>query len=275
MQNTLLLFAKVPEPGLVKTRLTAERGGWFSPENAAWLYHCMLFDVAEACCAALDDLEARNPGNSYELVISTTPRENLPAMEELFAKSGAWPRPIRFDFDEGATFDEHYNGAFEKCWARGSDAVVSVGADLPALTKADIVRAFETLRVSVEDGSPAVVIAPDQELGVSLIGWTRGAAFDHTGVYYPPEGLTALPAYVRKAKAAGLPLRYLPPVPDVDTMADLMHAATVVETLVYCAESGDDVVPPWRTADALTRLGVADPRIAPNNLIDPRTQIDK
>ena len=272
--NTLLLFAKIPVPGLVKTRLTRERGGWFSPEKASWLYHCMLFDVAEICCSALSSLEERDPDGDYELVISTTPASNLDAMESLFAESGSWPRAIRFDYDEGATFDEHYNGAFQKCWDRGSDFILSVGADLPALTKADIIRGFETMHAARAAGADSVVIAPDQELGVSIIGWARDLAFDHTGVYYNMDGLTALPAYVRKAAAAGIPMRYLPPVPDVDTMADLMHATTVVETLMYCAESGDDVTPPWRCADAFAQLGIADLRIAPNSLVDPRGSID-
>ena len=275
--NTLLVFSKVPEPGMVKTRLTREREGWFTQEDASWLFNCMLFDVVEACCNALTRLEDADPSQAYRLVISTTPRENLERMRGLFAESGDWPREILFDFDEGPDFDTHYNGAFDKCWDAGSDFVLSVGADLPVLTPEDIERGFEKLHeVCGPDGAgPGVVIAPDQELGVSLIGWSRATDYDHSGVYYNKEGLTALPAYVRKAKAAGIPMRYLPPVPDIDTMADLMHAATVIETLSYCAESGDCVCAPWRCADAFRRLGVADPLIPPNALIDPRDTIDK
>ena len=86
---------------------------------------------------------------------------------------------------------------------------------------------------------------------MSVIGWTRETDFDHTGVFYNPDGLTVLPAYIAKARKQGLPALYLPPIPDVDTMADLMHAITVVEALCYCAKF-DDVTPPWRTADAVS-----------------------
>ena len=58
-KNVLLLFSKVPEAGLVKTRLTVLKDGLFEPDVASGLYHCMLFDVTEICCAAMAQLEER------------------------------------------------------------------------------------------------------------------------------------------------------------------------------------------------------------------------
>ena len=229
--NILLLFSKVPEVGKVKTRLTVLKDGVFRPEVASGLYHCMLFDVVEIMCAALADLEARaaDGSDTYELVISTTPSENVPKMRKLFEDAGAWPHPITYIADEGASFDEHYNHAFAQCWERGADCILSMGADMPALTKADIILGFEKLHVL--DGMPGggIVLAPDQEMGVSSVGWTRKTDFDHTGVFYNRSGLTVLPAYIAKARAAGLPALWLPPIPDVDTMGDLYHAITEVE----------------------------------------------
>ena len=60
-KNVLLLFSKPPIPGLVKTRLTVLKDGVFQPEVASGLYHCMLFDVVEICCAAMADLEREAP----------------------------------------------------------------------------------------------------------------------------------------------------------------------------------------------------------------------
>ena len=102
----------------------------------------------------------------------------------------------------------------------------------------------------------------------------RWACRSSAGVFYNQEGLTVLPAYIAKARRLGLPARYLPPVPDVDTMADLMHAITVVEALNYCAPF-DGNTPPWRTADALKQMGWNEVRVMPNELRDPRDQIDK
>ena len=106
-------------------------------------------------------------------------------------------------------------------------------------------------------------------MGVSVIGWTRETDFDHSGVFYNQEGLTVLPAYIDKARKQGLPALYLPPIPDVDTMADLMHNITLVEALNYCAQY-DDVTPPWRTAQALKEMGWDEVRVPPNDLHDPR-----
>ena len=277
-KNTVLLFSKVPETGLVKTRLTVLKDGVFPPETAKYLYHCMLFDVVEIISAALADLAAQaqhdGTGDAYELVVSTTPASNVPAMEALFADAGQWPWPIRFIADEGASFDEHYNHAFQQAWDRGADCILSMGADMPALTVMDVVAGFDGLHALDAVPGGGIVLAPAQAMGVSVIGWTRATDFDHTGVYYNRTGLTVLPAYIEKAREAGLPARYLPPIPDVDTMGDLMHAVTVVEALNYTAPF-DGNTPPWRTADALAQMGWSEIRVPPNDLMDPRDEIDQ
>lgn len=283
-KNVLLLFSKVPEPGLVKTRLTTLKDGVFEPDVASGLYHCMLFDVVEICCAAMTRLEERacavDPATGeeirdvYEMRISTAPVGNLDKMRELFAVSGTWPRDIVFVADEGKSFDEHYNDAFQKAWDDGADTILSMGADMPALTVDDVVRGFEALQKLDVSDKGGIVLAPDQEMGVSIVGWPRKTEFDHSGVFYNQEGLTVLPAYIAKARRMGLPAIYLPPVPDVDTMADLMHNITVVEALNYCAPF-DGSTPPWRTADALKQMGWDEVRVMPNDLRDPREAIDK
>lgn len=277
-KNTVLLFSKLPEVGLVKTRLTTLKDGWFEPEVASALYHCMLFDVVEIICAALADLEAADAEgdvhDTYELVISTAPARNLEPMRKLFEDAGTWPREIVFINDEGSNFDEHYNHAFQQAWDRGADCILSMGADMPALTKSDVKFGFEQLHKL--DGLPngGIVLAPDQEMGVSVIGWTRDTDFSHTGVFYNQTGLTVLPAYIEKARLGNLPVLWLPPIPDVDTMADFYHNVTLVEALCYCAEF-DDVCPPWRTAQALEEIGFSHIYVAPNDLRDPRDEIDQ
>ncbi len=283
-KNVILLFSKVPEVGLVKTRLTTLKDGFFTPETASILYHCMLFDVVEIIMAALTDLEAEQiardsaDGNStirdtYELVISTTPASNVEAMRKLFSDAGTWPREFDIIADEGANFDEHYNHAFAQCWERGADCILSMGADMPALTKADVKLGFAQLHKLDNVPGGGIVLAPDQEMGVSVIGWTRETDFSHTGVFYNKDGLTVLPAYIKKARERELPALWLPPIPDIDTMQDFFHNVTLVHALQYCAEY-DDICPPWRTANAFDEMGYHDVIVAPNNLFDPREHID-
>ena len=280
-KNTLVLFSKVPEEGMVKTRLTVLKDGIFAPDDACALYRCMLFDVVEIICLAMNDLEreakeAAASGadvlDTYGLVVSTVPESNVPVMEKLLSEQG-FPREVKVIFDEGASFDEHYNCSFEKAWADGADCVLSMGADMPALTKRDVRMGFEALHRldGVERGG--IVISPDQEMGVSVVGWTRETDFDHSGVYYCCNGLTVLPAYIQKAQDLGLPALWLPPVPDVDTIQDLQHNITLVEALCYCSRY-DDIAAPWRTHQWLTDMGLGQVRVMPNDLHDPRTSID-
>ena len=347
-KNTVVLFSKLPEPGKVKTRLTTLKDGVFTPEQASVLYHCMLFDVAEIICVALNQLQLESDvlysywqeadghdhdddcgcgddhgaahghthlkhddpifwdnlsaefddmefvegfddyegpdflqedefiHDTYEFIISTAPASNVDAMRALFMDSGEWPHEIIFTADRGANFDEHYNDAFQQAWDRGADCVLSFGADMPALTAMDIFRGFEALHDAETQPEGGIVIAPDQEMGVSMVGWTRQVdeeGFDHTGVYYCQNGLTVLPAYIQKAREAQLPVHYLPPIPDVDTMRDLMHAVTVVDALSYTAPF-DGNTPPYRTAKALKELGWEKIVVPPNDLMDPRDHID-
>lgn len=248
----------------------------------------------------------------YDIFISSPGKSQEAEMRELFANSGTWPRHIIFINDNGASFDEHYNDAFKQVLDRGYDTILSLGCDMPALRRSIIIEGFERLHdicdhnflgehpsTNAQDhngehpstsaqsyngehpsGSEAdqpkggIVLAPDQEMGVSLVGWTAETKFDHTGIYYNKDGLTVLPAYIQKAMRLGLPVLYLPDVPDVDTMADLNHNVTLVQALEYCAKFQKDVTPPYRTAQALREIGYDDIRVAPNDLRDDRSSID-
>lgn len=300
-KNALLLFSKPPVAGLVKTRLTPLKDGIFSPEIAAHLYHCMLFDVTEICCDALTELEKRERGaldegsvrtlridarekhkkqpaasgitDTYDIIISTTPEDSVQAMEELYRESGEWPRPLHIIADTGASFDEHYNHAFNQVWELGYDTILSMGADMPALPRSVVVAGFDRLHELAELERGGIVLSADQAMGVSIIGWTKETPMDHTGVFYNPDGWTVLPAYIHKARELDLPALLIPDVPDVDTMLDLMHNVTLLEAAEYCA-AFQDLSVPWRTIEALHSLGFDEIRVPPNELRDSRETID-
>lgn len=281
-RNVLLLFSKLPEPGLVKTRLTVERGGVLTQEDASRLYEAMLLDVVSVCLSAFDACARRlsddGVSDAYELVVSTAPSANADAMRALLEREfgpleGDVTFPIHVITDSGASFDEHYNDAFGQCWEAGADCILSMGADMPALTVDDVVRGFAALHELQHIDRGGIVLAPDQEMGVSIVGWTRETDFDHDGVFYNPSGLTVLPAYIEKARRANIAAMYLPPVPDVDTMADLMHNITLADALDYCTRF-DGGRAPQRTLAMLRELGCDEVRVPPNDLMDPRDVID-
>ncbi len=279
-RNAILVFSKPPVPGLVKTRLSTIKDGWYTPEIAAWLYQCMFFDVLKITCDALTELETkqaaqRRPGDVedvYDIFISTTPAENIPVMTQILADFAPWPREFTVINDIGASFDEHYNHAFEQVFERGFTTILSYGGDMPTLEKAVVIEGFEKLQrlCAIEGGG--IVLSPDQQMGVSLVGWTKDTPIDHTGVFYNPDGLTVLPAYIQKAAADNIPALYLPAVPDVDTMLDLLHAMTLMEAMEYCARF-ESITIPSQTLAAVRELGL-EVIVPPNELRDSREGID-
>ena len=279
-KNAILLFSKVPQEGKVKTRLTTLKDGYLDAEYASRLYGCMLFDVVECCmdCAARMEAQsaaaAGSVSDSYDIIVSSPGAEQEQLMRELFEKSGFWPKAVRFINDSGANFDEHYNDAFAQVWDMGYDTVLSMGCDMPALTHDVIELGFKHLHELCGIAGGGVVLSPDQEMGVSIVGWTRETRFDHTGVFYCQDGLTVLPAYVEKCRRMGLPVRYIPAMPDVDTWADLRHNITLVQAIAYAAQFQEDLTVPHRTLEALAEYGFVDVRVAPNDLMDPRDEID-
>lgn len=277
-KNAILLFSKVPQPGKVKTRLTTLKDGFLAPEWASNLYHCMLFDVVECCCRFAERAESFGSDggvqDSYDIIVSSPGQAQEQAMRELFAASGSWPRPIAFIQDNGASFDEHYNDAFNQVWERGYSTALSMGCDMPALTQDVLELGFGYLHRLCGQERGGIVLSPDQEMGVSIVGWTRQTPFDHSGVYYCANGLTVLPAYIDKARRLGLPAHYLPAMPDVDTWADLRHNITLMQAIEYAARFQEDLSVPHRTLAALAELGLVDVRVMPNDLFDPRDEID-
>ncbi|MDR2109652.1 MAG: DUF2064 domain-containing protein [Coriobacteriales bacterium] len=256
-KHALLMFSKPPIPGLVKTRLTSEKGGIFTEEEAAELFHRSLFDVMELCIRAVDQLEAEDaeraaqdpqvPRHEYGFFISTTPEENVLRMREFFEAAGAWPREFTYLTDAGANFDEHFDDAFQQVFAAGYDSVLSVGGDIPLLPLSHITTAFRWLQHFLENSDRGGLIqAPCQECGVSLIGWTRNTPIDHQGVYYNMTGRPALDAYVEKAAENDVPLASLAPVADIDDVQDLAHAVSLARSVAYGAQFQPDLYVPER-----------------------------
>jgi len=256
-KHALLLFSKPPIPGLVKTRLTKERGGPFSQEEAAEIFRRCMFDVAELCCLALHELEvedatesATNPEadqNIYSFIISTTPAENAEVMRRSFEEIGQWPREFTYIVDEGANFDEHFDNAFQQIFDMGFDTVLSIGADIPMLPREHLINGFRWLQYFLDSSEiGGIVQAPCQEVGVSLIGWTRNTDITHGGVYYNMTGRPALDGYLEKAKEKNIPVASMMPVADIDDVGDFAHATSLARSAKYSNQFQPDLYVPER-----------------------------
>ena len=280
----ILIFSKPPIPGMVKTRLTIERGGPFSQEQAAQLFKRCLWDVTELAMWCMDDLEALNkkelendpgaPERSYDLFISTTPASNVEAMQQTIEQIGPWPRPINYMADKGATFDDHFDMAFQEIFDQGYEAIVSIGADIPTLPRAHVTQAFQWLIYFNEVlGTPGFVQAPCQEAGTSLVGFNFDTPIDHQGIYYNMNGRPALDGYVEKLKEKNIPNAYLAPVADVDEIEDLAHCISCSRALEAASKFQTGIFVPKRVLQWVDFMGlkVTTP---PNENHDPRDYLD-
>lgn len=285
-KHALLMFSKPPVPGLVKTRLTHEHGGIFSPEESAELFHRTLFDVMELCINATAELAAEDaqlaledptaPRHEYAFFISTTPEENVVKMRETFESAGEWPVEFTYIIDSGENFDVHFDSAFEQIWDAGFDSILSVGGDIPLLPFTHVTTGFRWLQYFLENNPEegGLVQAPCQECGVSVIGWTRNAKMDHQGVYYNLSGRPALDAYVEKCEAAGVPMASMTPVADIDNTQDLAHAVSLARAAIYTQQFQPDFYVPRRFLDYINWRGI---RVGtpPNEDRDSREGIDE
>lgn len=199
--RTLLLFAKRPAPGRVKTRLAAAVG----PEPACALYRAFLADelarLARFATRARVELRAEGPG-AFD--------DPPPPAAARVVEQGPG--------DLGARLARAFDAAF----AAGDAPVVALGADAPTLPDATVDAAFAAL----EEPGAGLCVAPARDGGYVLVGLARRCAALFRDV--PWGGPRVLATTLERARAAGLAARLLPPGDDVDDVEGLARLAAAL-----------------------------------------------
>jgi len=198
-RGVIVMFAKRPEPGRVKTRMSPQ----LTPEQAAQLYACLLDDALEATSVA-----ARQQG--LEAVLAVHPAG---ACGELAARC---PPLFRVVAQRGADLAARMEHAVAEAAAGGARRILLRGSDSPTLDSAVVGEALEALdRVDL-------VVCPDRDGGYSLIGLrepVRGL-FSH-----PMSTGSVLEDTLANAARAGLTVHSLAPRFDLDRIGDLRWLA--------------------------------------------------
>jgi rSAM/selenodomain-associated transferase 1 len=195
MTALLIIFAKEPRPGHVKTRLCPP----LSPEGAAQLYHSFLLDILEEM-ARVPEVAlalAYSPPGAHDFF-----RSLVPAGTDLFPQ-------------EGADLGERMNRAFDRGFAAAFSPVLLRGSDVPDLPASAVSEAQEVLAA----GRAQVVLGPCPDGGYHLVGLPAPAPRLFRGVAW--SGPTVLTDTLHRARQLGLKVHLLPPWPDIDTYADL------------------------------------------------------
>lgn len=271
-KHAVLIFTKAPAPGVTKTRLTEEKGGIFTPQEAADLYQAMLLDVATIAGQAIKELNQES-NDEYHLVISSPTAGDQQKLAELFSQEGI--NPDLYIIDQGKNFDEHFDNAFTQLFNLGYYSVVAIGGDLPTMPVSHITEAFRRLQhFRHTSGKGGFVQAPCQECGVSLVGYTADTNMDSQGVYYNLDGVPALDAYIAKATDREVPVASLMPVADIDNAQDLAHSISLLRAMAYSNKFQPGILLSSRTLNWIDEIDliVSTP---PNPNHDPREEIDQ
>jgi len=157
----------------------------------------MMLDVVDISLQAVDmcNKSSNTAREHYNFVICCSPENEKGTLQAIFEEELPATAAINYIVDQGASFDEHLNDAYHQLFQQGYDSVVCIGGDMPTILPEFLQRAFQWLHyLGAESAQGAIVIAPCQAAGVSLIGLTSNAPMDFSGVFYNLQGTSALEA---------------------------------------------------------------------------------
>ena len=226
----LIVFAKVPRPGRVKTRLSPP----LAPADAARLYDAFLRDALDLYAGA-----APGPGWADPFGLGAPLAVRLYLDDPAAAPPDLAPAAVSVHAQRGDGLGARLGRAFAETFAAGHASAVVIGTDHPTLPPAFV---GEAVRASA--APLAVAIGPSDDGGYYLLGTGELAPglfdmpYSHGGVF--EDTLDA-------ALDAGLDPTILPSHYDVDDLDTLRRLAAEWR-------AGADVGA--RTAAELARLGV-------------------
>ncbi|NIO05344.1 MAG: DUF2064 domain-containing protein [Proteobacteria bacterium] len=224
MKTILVIVAKEPVPGRVKTRLSSRLGA----KQASELYRLSIQDMTE---------EMSNLSENT-LAIAYTPRD----AERVFKK--IFPSPIRLFPQEGENLGERLSNIFKRMFAEGYHQVHIINSDSPDLSHRLIERSIRLLQEPKTD----VILGPCADGGYYLVGLKR--LIPELFARIPWSTDQVLNKTLETSQRLGLQCALLSPWYDIDTYDDMLQ---------FLERNGKRVdterLPGWRTLKYLrTRI---------------------
>lgn len=207
-KGALIIFAKPPVPGKVKTRLIPGVGRRY----AAFLYQDMLTKTLNtARKAGFDDIYIFVSGNiKHSYFSSLKKRHHVKLFQQV-----------------GKDLGQRMFNAFNKLLSRYSYAIL-IGSDCPALLASDLRLAVNKLEDNVD-----VIIGPADDGGYYLIGMQKNNSRIFTGINWSSE--TVFENTYSNIKALNWDIELLPKRRDVDSTEDLLPYFKLIrqESVLY------------------------------------------
>ncbi len=254
--NKLLIFAKSPIKGEVKTRLKKDTP--LTDEDILKLYTSFLKDtiISASLSKAQRIYVAYYPEDSrdvmYDIVFQSS-IFNLQSSIELFPQSGN-------------DFDDRLTNALRNIHNKSSDNIVILGSDSPHIQPSTINKAFRFLKSPLNPPftkggrggiRSAMVLGPSGEGGVYLIGLKSAirnpqSAISFKGIFTSGNESDNL---IKIAKRKKMPLLILEELTDVDVKSDLITLISNLSIMQYSAGYTKIHLPRY-TINAIKNLGL-------------------
>ena len=198
--GTLVIMAKAPRAGMVKTRLVRS----FPVPAVTELYRCLLNDTIDLA-RTLDEIEVAlmcPEADAEELTLATD--NVVPVVPQT-----------------GNGLEAGLNSVFAHFAQGGRRPIVAFNSDTPHLPASVLQSAFRAL------ASSDVVVGPTHDGGYYLVGATTS----HPGLFHEDVMGTAsaLDSLVARARAMNLSVQLTAPFYDIDEAADLQRLSAELD----------------------------------------------
>ena len=193
----LVIMAKAPRPGKVKTRLTPD----LSPETVTAFYRCLLDDTL-ALARSLGDVE----------VAIMCPESDVNELSQLAGND------VSVVAQEGAGLAAGLTSVFSHFADARQRRTIAFNSDSPHLPRSVLECAFEML------GAHDVVVGPTHDGGYYLVGANAShpTLFERDGM----GTSSALETLLSRAGTLSLSVGFADPFYDIDVAEDLTRLAT-------------------------------------------------
>ena len=227
--RVLVIMAKAPKPGLVKTRLASS----LSPAAVTDFYCCLLDDTL-ALARSLGDVE----------VAIMCPDSDV---NELAQLAGSQASVVA---QKGEGLAAGLTSVFTHFAAPGRQRTIAFNSDSPHLPRSVLEDAFETL------AAHDVVVGPTHDGGYYLVG----AKASHPTLF-TRDGIgtsSALERLLSRARTLGLSVGFAAPFYDIDVVDDLTRLAEELRLAPAKAPRTAVWLKEWGHAVAQLRTGTGE-----------------
>lgn len=199
-QAALVIFAKAPTPGQVKTRLCPP----LTPDEAATLHGSFVLDTLERTKLAATTLKL-----SFDRYLACAP-----SASHVFFKIMEERQGVKVIDQVGDDLGARMQHAFETIFARGYRHVLIIGTDVPTVP----LDHFKQALIRLEQCD--LVLGPAHDGGYYLIGLKQPCPRLFLDVPWSTDQVLNLT--LDKAATVGLKTALIEPWRDVDTLDDLL-----------------------------------------------------